>query len=192
MQLWTLKARLAKGRPFEAQFDIYLMAMDVILAAAFALDESRSVVRMQLEHLEAHQSSVPDVGDDKDAAVVLPQRAVPDEMDALTRLTESLSIPMRSPLPRLAHWLWRQRPSSRRSFALKEQLIETEIAASLQRLFGNGGHGEAPSLEKGGKRCAMDDMLMRERSLAAKQGRKPDYYSQTIKDEVSRSTAATL
>lgn len=88
LQLWSLKAKLAKGHPFSVFKDIHHAALDAIWATAFGSDVGTT--KSQTGCL----ASLPDTGVDlpvnKDSPVELPKAPTPAVFNAI--LVCSLSI----------------------------------------------------------------------------------------------------
>ncbi|KAF4974090.1 hypothetical protein FZEAL_8963 [Fusarium zealandicum] len=169
MSLWDRKLHLAKGRPFDASRDIHHTALDIIMAASFGLDSSRSQLSKQLSQLEIRTS--PGDTDEKFEFKDVPLR---EELRFFTVLVDSIGIAVKSPIPRIHHFLYRNlSPKMRRARAGRDKLRNQEIANSVER-------------KKSGRpqRCALDNMLAREDAMAQKEGRDPNYYSETIMDEL--------
>ena len=170
VDLWDAKARLSNGRPFDVGKDIHNAALDIVMAASFGLGLEHSQIAKQIRELESTSSPG---GQDK----VFEFKHVPidEEIGAFTILADSIAVAVRSPLPRLGHFLYRNlSPMMRRAAAGRDRLRNREIAKSVERR--NSGHPQ---------RCAMDNMLAREDVIAEKEGRKPNYYSDVILSEVS-------
>lgn len=97
-----------------------------------------------------------------------------EEQSCFTTLADSVGLSMRSPLPTIHHFLYRNLwPKMRRARAGRDRLRDHEIAKSIERR--ESGQPQ---------RCALDNMLAREDAIAEKEGRKPNYRSQTIMSEV--------
>ncbi|KAH7234425.1 cytochrome P450 [Fusarium solani] len=169
VDLWNNKARLSNGRPFNASEDIHNAALDIVMAASFGVGLEQSQIAKQTRELEG--ASSPGGRDD-----VFEFKHVPldEELRCFTTLTDSILVAVRSPLPRLSHFLYRNlSPTMRRAAAGRDRLRNREIAKSVERR--RSGNPE---------RCALDNMLAREDVIAEKEGRKPNYYSQVILDEL--------
>ncbi|EEU37408.1 uncharacterized protein NECHADRAFT_51378 [Fusarium vanettenii 77-13-4] len=169
VDLWNSKARFSNGRPFDVGKDIHNAALDIVMAASFGLGLEHSQVAKQIRELES--ASSPGGQDD-----VFEFKHVPidDEIGAFTILADSIAVAVRSPLPRLGHFLYRNlSPMMRRAAAGRDRLRNREIAKSVERR-----ESEHP------QRCALDNMLAREDVIAEKEGRKPNYYSQVILSEL--------
>jgi hypothetical protein len=139
------------------------------MAASFGVGLEQSQIAKQTRELEG--ASSPGGRDD-----VFEFKHVPldEELRCFTTLTDSILVAVRSPLPRLSHFLYRNlSPTMRRAAAGRDRLRNREIAKSVERR--RSGNPE---------RCALDNMLAREDVIAEKEGRKPNYYSQVILDEV--------
>ncbi|UPK95342.1 hypothetical protein LCI18_006277 [Fusarium solani-melongenae] len=169
VDLWSNKARLSNGRPFDTAEDIHNAALDIIMAVSFGLGLEQSQIAKQTRELEG--ASSPGGRDD-----VFEFKHVPldEELGFFTILADSILVAVRSPLPRLGHFLYRNlSPMMRRAAAGRDRLRNREIAKSVERR--RSGHPE---------RCALDNMLAREDAIAEKEGRKPNYYSQVIQSEL--------
>ncbi|KAF5001394.1 hypothetical protein FDECE_10957 [Fusarium decemcellulare] len=169
IELWSRKLALSNGRPFEAADDIHNAALDIIMVASFGLDSDQTQLVKQLSHLKS--KNTPGGDDDEFEFEPVP---LDEELRSFTILADSISIAIRSPSPRIHHFLYRNLSSKmRRATAGRDALRNREVAKSVERR--RSGHPE---------RCALDNMLAREDVIADKEGRKPDYYSQTIMSEV--------
>ncbi|KAM0425749.1 hypothetical protein ACHAPT_008997 [Fusarium lateritium] len=169
VDLWTAKLRLCDGRPFDASEDIHNAALDIIMAASFGLDPEQSQIAKQIRELEGEASP----GGDGD---VFEFKHVPldEELRCFTTLAASIAVAVRSPLPRFHHFLYRNiSPTMRKAAAGRDKLRNREVTKSVERKRS----GQA-------QRCALDNMLAREDVIAEKEGRKPNYYSETIMSEL--------
>ncbi|KAK1954542.1 cytochrome P450 monooxygenase [Colletotrichum sublineola] len=172
VELWKQKSRISNGRPFEAAKDIHNVALDVILSAAFNPDPTRNITARQVAHFESIPSP-PTTSGDQDVPMKLENLAPDSLVKALNILGEVAGSLLASSFPRLQTWYAMRQQST------KEALVERTIMET--RELGNA----VKRIEAGlPPRCAMDQMLIRERSIAQKEGRSPDYYSDTIKDEL--------
>jgi hypothetical protein len=173
LELWSTKTQLAKGHPFPAEKDIFHGTLDVIVAATFGLNPEESMLQMQTQFLDSSNEII--VPEDIDKPVEFPETQPPLYFEAILTLTESLETSIKSPYPRFHYWCLQQLPYMRRAFKIKEKMISAEIQKAVQRL-------QSDDLVQ---RCAVDDVLRRERALAGKEERQPLYQSREIKDEVS-------
>lgn len=176
LDLWRQKMALAEGRPFEASDDIHNTALDVVLGASFGFGEDKFHVPRKLDQLKAknHSAGTSDASDEK--VFEFEDLELSEELQSFTILIDSLAATQSSPLPRLHHFVLRTfSPKLRRAAKVRQRQRDEEVANSLERRRA----GEP-------QRCAMDQLLAREDAIAAKEGREPDYHSQTITSEVRR------
>lgn len=167
-----MKMKLASGRPFRADRDVYYAALDFIFAATFGLNYKTNAMETQKRFL----LSTPDIKipDSVNEVVEFPVTDRPPVIDAIVTLSESVEVPMKSSIPRLHHALLRQLPYMRKAREEKEDLITAEIEQRISRL------------ESGDmiNRTALDDILQRELKAAKKEGRTPNLKSRAIYDEL--------
>ncbi|KAM5349817.1 hypothetical protein ACJ41O_006322 [Fusarium nematophilum] len=173
IDLWRRKLSMSGGRPFEGSEDIHNAALDIIMAASFGLDADQAQLAKQISCLEVKSSSTSYAANQEDE-VEFVEVPLGQELESFTVLADSVSLAVRSPIPRIHHFLYRNlSPTMRRAREGRDRLRNREIAKSVERR--RSGHPE---------RCALDNMLAREDSMAEKEGRKPNYYSQTIMSEL--------
>jgi hypothetical protein len=172
VELWKLKAQLAKGHAFGASRDIYSGALDFIFAATFGLDVRDSTTGAQLDLLKDTKFAPDSLDDNK--PVDFPVAARPPVFEAILTLTESLETTVKSPFPKLHHWFLRQLPYMRRARAVKEEFITKELEKAVKG-FESGKDAHS----------ALEDILHRELVAAKKEDRVPNYKSRAIYDEVT-------
>ncbi|RYP07819.1 hypothetical protein DL764_002274 [Monosporascus ibericus] len=173
MELWRVKAKLARGHPFEMTEDMANAAFDGIAGAVFSLDDVESIILAQIRLLSP-LGSVPVPENDDAAAVHFPKAPMPPIADAIITLTDSIAVAFRSPLSGWHHWLLSQTPRMRKAYAIKEHMITQHLESAAKRLL------ESP----GNITCLLDDLLQNELVAAAKEKRAPDYKSRAVYDEL--------
>jgi hypothetical protein len=173
LELWQTKLDLARGHPFAADDDIYNGALDAIFAATFGLNPKDSTLYSERQFILSKEGI--EVDSDPNKPVTFPHARHPPGFDAVLTLTESLEAAIKSPLPRLHHWVLRQLPYMKSAREAKERMIANEVESGINRLE-SGEHAD---------RCALDDILHRETAIAKKEGRPPAYRTRVIADEVS-------
>ncbi|KAK8070922.1 hypothetical protein PG997_011125 [Apiospora hydei] len=196
VDLWTQKSRLAQGRPFDALADLFDVAMDMINAAAFALDDDMSTTKAQLDFLSSSNNSSPaSSGDDNDndknawspvtsagphGGVQFPRPPELPDIAACHALAGHVGVLFNSLAPRLED-RWRMLTSARlrASVKRKDRMIARAIERSLERM-GRGGGGGKEAVPT----SALDHLLTREKAAAMKTGREPDFHSRKIYDEL--------
>ncbi|KAK4948290.1 hypothetical protein LTR10_012824 [Elasticomyces elasticus] len=174
LDLWRQKVRLAKGRPFDFKKDVYKAALDMIWAASFGA--SMGVTRSQLDHVcGIEQLEVPR---DIDAAMYIPATADPADFEAVMTLSDSTEIPMKSPMPRWHHWLaMKTTPVLVAARKAKDKMIKDRLNEAWRKF-------SSPETSDCDVRGACDLLVQREVMLAGKEGRLPEYDTQTIRDEL--------
>ncbi|KAK3356421.1 cytochrome P450 [Lasiosphaeria hispida] len=170
VKLWQLKCSLARDRPFVAHYDITYMALDTIFAAMFGHPEPDSITS---QRIQAVSRSSPKAPDGHDQPVAFPEAKIPHIFAAALTLANSVTDTQLSPAPRLTSWVLRKFPYMKKATAIKDEYIRDKVAESAQ-LIGTGNTDP---------RWALHSVLLRERDVAAKEGRQPDYFKRAIADE---------
>jgi cytochrome P450 len=171
IKMWELKCSMAEGRPFLAHHDITYMALDTIFMAMFGHPEADSNTTRRLQAVS--QLSDLKLPASADEPVEFPEGDIPDIFSAALTLANSVTDTQLSPAPRLTSWIIRKFPYMRKATAIKDQYIRDKVDESLRKI--NSGD-EDP-------RTALHSVLLRERDVAGKEGRKPDYFKRGIADE---------
>ncbi|KAK2040041.1 cytochrome P450 [Colletotrichum somersetense] len=181
--LWRDKARVADGRPFSAETDIYYAALDAVTAFVFGGGFPSSAIRPTVELVEALADD--DVarlraradGGGGSGPVDFPEGRCDEKLQATLDVATSIEKLQGSPIPRLKWWFLEKLPAMRRTFRIKETYVREEIAKALRRLQ-EVGNEESKALS------AVELVVLRERKLAENEGRQPDFFSETMVDEV--------
>lgn len=177
IKVWQLKCDLAQGRPFAAHHDITFLALDSIFASSFGLPEAESNTIQRLELIQNWKPSPPLAVPDKDnihEPVPFPEEAnVPEVFSAVLTLANSVTDTQLSPAPRLTSWVIRKFPYMRKATAIKDAYIRNKTEECISLI-------EAGDTQP---RSALHSVLLRERDLAAKEGRPPAYRRRGIADE---------
>ncbi|KAH4990559.1 hypothetical protein HBI76_062460 [Parastagonospora nodorum] len=169
VKVWRQKCDLAQGRPFHAHGDITYSALDAIFGSSFGLAEEESITVRRLEALVANP---PDVPSDTNEPVPFPDGEIPPVFRAVLTLGESGSLTQLSPFPVFTSWIVQSLPYMRRATATKNAYISSKIDECM------------PHMSSTKPRSALHSVLLREKEIAAKQGRAPRYYSRAISDEL--------
>ncbi|KAI8627167.1 cytochrome P450, partial [Xylariaceae sp. FL1651] len=173
VDLWSLKAKLGEGRPFNARKDIFDAAMDIINAVAFGLEDDQSVVKSQLNALLSRRDLPLPLS--ADGTVVFPDLPELPTIATIQAVSNHLGDQLNSLFPRLSHrYQMLTSPTLAKDFAQKDQFLRNEIEKAVMRLR----KGE------GGTRSAMDHILQREMNAAEKANRQPVFHSSRIYDEL--------
>ncbi|KAF4443401.1 hypothetical protein F53441_11450 [Fusarium austroafricanum] len=169
LKLWERKRQLSDGRPFDIAQDIHNAALDIILSASFGIESGQGQIGKEIEQLKSKT-----VSGGEDDPFEFEDVPLDDEQSCFTILADSVSLAIRSPAPVFHHFLYRNLSSKmRRARKGRDSLRDREIAKSIERR--RLGQPD---------RCALDNMLAREDIIAEKEGRKPNYRSQTIMSEL--------
>lgn len=182
IELWQLKCDLAHGRPFSAHGDITSAALDSIFASSFGLLESESNTYQRIQRLkQCNIDFLMSAAGGKrlvDTPVPFPEDAeVPEVFSAIITLSNLLMDTQLSPAPRLTSWVLRQFPHIRKATAIKDAYIRDKTEACIALIEpGDTTRDQRP-------RSALHSVLLRERDVAAKEGRQPAYRRRGIADE---------
>jgi hypothetical protein len=169
--LFEKKVDMSSGLPFDASEDIHQATLDTIMAVSFGLGDETSQISKKIDSL-APKSQTPHM--DKFKFEFEPTDLDP-ELRAFTVLADSLAIAIESPAPGIHHYMYRNlSPTMRQAAASRDRIRARETKKSIER-----------KLAGRPLRCALDQVLAREDAIAEREGRKPDYNSRIIFDEVS-------
>ena len=106
-----------------------MWALGLTMAVAFRFSEADTMMNKQIQSLQrtpiSPQSSEP---------VEFHMVPLSPELNACIYLANSVGVAFRSPVPRLAHWLYWSTPHSREQLRIKRELIRCNIDQSLERL----------------------------------------------------------
>ncbi|KAF2761845.1 cytochrome P450 [Pseudovirgaria hyperparasitica] len=191
VKLWTIKERLAGGRPFRATDDIFHATFDAVNSFSFGEQFQHSSTRPHIELLEKEEPERIQEGQDINAPVEFPKAHIDPSLDAMLELSEIMEAVKNAPSPSL-QWRWTKLTRSfRQHTALKDACLRTEISKAVLRAQRRDERGtpagheekvEEPSTST--IRSGIDVIIDRETRVAAKEQRAPDYTSQPIMDEL--------
>ncbi|CRK41158.1 hypothetical protein BN1723_015860 [Verticillium longisporum] len=178
LDLWEQKAAVADGRLFNANTDVHHAALDMIMGASFGFEKHQSQLQVKLDSLQREKASLPEPkaagGGGDDEILEFNDPSMLQELQACKTIADSIGVNLKSTVPVFNAWFYRNIvPSMRGALKTYRSMARREISKSLERL--HAGHPD---------RSAMDQLLAREDVLAKKEGRKPDYYSEVIMDEL--------
>ena len=178
VDLWRLKAELADGKAFAAARDIHFCALDAIFDAAFGTDDGLEVLRTNSKHIEGLQKSsmVPEL----DGSVSFSAPPAPEIAQSIMDLDEATEYALKSMMPGPTWKFMHYVPWFRRDWERKEALLRTSIEKSRDRI-------ERKITAEHHQRCALDNMVARELSMASKAGREPEFHNRAFYDEVSHT-----
>jgi len=183
VQLWSVKARIAGERPFAANQDVYNFALDAVTAFAFGQKFEHSAVQPALDALRAlnkdEQKRLQASGGGDDP-VAFQRPPLPELLGAIIELTETVMELHGNPLPALTWAYVMRKPRVARANRLKEEHIRSQLRTAVARLKDANADSDVELVSS----SAVEHMVAREKSLAAKADRTPDYLSRVMIDEV--------
>lgn len=193
LQLWSKKASLAKGKPFQADKDLVRSVVDLILLATFGQPGRTDLVKAQYEHLAASppSSAVSPSG----SAVTFPEAEEPPTYKAIRTYVDSIQIGMSSPAPKqhmkfaLSYY-----PSLVAARKHTNKFLAALLEAAWKKYYGKGGSANVDDVTS-----AAELIVQREVHLAKKAGRTINEHDVAFRDELigfylagHDSTATTL
>jgi cytochrome P450 len=193
VKVWKRKCEVANGRPFEAHGDVTYAALDAIFASSFGLDEGESITIRRLDAIKEYQ---PVSHEDVDEPVVFPSGKIPDIFSAVLTLANSVTDTQLSPFPVLTSWILRKLPYMKRATALKDTYIRAKVEQSIE-IIKSAQLIKSVHLVDSMPKSALHSVLLREKEVSEKEGRKPAYHGRAIADEffgfmlAGHDTAAT-
>lgn len=194
ISLWEAKVQLVGAQPFSAQDDIYMAALDAVHAFAFGEKFEHNATRSKLESLNGlgpeaianmqKTNSTKGVG----KAAEFPEIDLHPVITATLDLTTAVERLQGSPLMGLTWKLMELTPTMRLSKSIKDNHILRELQRAVDHLLVTLPDQEKQS-DSGDKRrpvrSAVDHMVQREKQMAEKENRAPQYFSQAMMIEVS-------
>ncbi|KAL6887425.1 cytochrome P450 [Trichoderma longibrachiatum] len=171
MKLWKMKCTIARGRPFSAHHDVTFAALDSIFASSFGLLEDETSTIQRIKALDGFKPVLPDGVDEP---LAFPEGHTPDIFSAVLTLANSVTDTQLSPAPVLTSWVIRKFPYMRRAKSIKDKYIRGKVEESVRLIE------KDPNIRP---KSALHSVLLRERDVATKEGRQPDYRKGAIADE---------
>ncbi|GKT41569.1 cytochrome P450 monooxygenase TRI13 [Colletotrichum spaethianum] len=173
INLWKVKAVMAKGLPFDAAEDLEGFTYDIMMTAAFGIAEQKSHTLDRLRTIQKAET-VEVQGNASVQIAKFPHTDKPELLAALNTLNAKVNGSLRSTIPRTFHAVNNFRPSVRRAFKSKRTIIQSHIDRSVKKLSRSGLKEEFAS--------AVDYVVSRERFAAESAGRPPAFNSLRMND----------
>ncbi|KAL2851110.1 cytochrome P450 [Aspergillus pseudoustus] len=186
VDVWKEKGKLAKERPWSAQRDLYLLALSGVAAFTFGgqfeegLEKEVGVGREEPSE-RSEGEGMPD-GEDSDQPVEFPEQDIPDIFRASLEITRTMGELRGSLMPRVKWEIVRRRERLKWARTVMADTVNREIAKAVEKL--DRSREATPE-------CAVEHMVAHERNLAMKEGRRPDYFSPVMVDEITGFMIAT-
>lgn len=173
VDLWARKSILAENRPFEVSTDFFRGALDAVFAFTFGSNFRLSATERQLKYLT--RTNRLDLPTNVDDIAIIPVRDEEEETEAILTFASAVDKLLTNPFPAIKYALIKLSPSWKKKMEIKNRIIHDAISDSLRRL---------KSEENFHVQSAIDHIIHRETTIAAKSTRAPEYFSGSIQDEV--------
>ncbi|KAJ5217448.1 cytochrome P450 [Penicillium chermesinum] len=182
--LWQLKEKLAEGDTFSAKEDIDHVALDGILAFIFGEKLNISATRAQIETLQRCELRL-DIGRSlEEKYTSFPHGCLHEFLQAASQGTAVIEQIINSPMPNWTFWWMKKTGSYKDTMCTKDVYVRKQVRESVARMY-SSEPGEASQI-----RSAVDHIVRRERMLAEKQDRQPDFDGQQLIDEIFGNVVA--
>ncbi|KAL5042262.1 hypothetical protein BDW71DRAFT_217112 [Aspergillus fruticulosus] len=175
VELWREKSRLAGGRLWSAKRDVYLLALEGIVAFTFGGGFGGVASREKVGDLRVQSGGV------GDEPVVFSEGRADAVLEATLEITKTMGELKGSLLPRVKWEIVRRSKSLRDAMIVMEENVQRELTKAVTKM-----HGKRKAVVM----SAVEHMVAHERDLADKEGRKPDYFSRVMVDEIAGFTIA--
>ena len=178
IKVWQAKCDMAMGQPFSAHHDIPYAALDAIFASSFGLPESDGITTQRLEAVLEHTPRLA-IPDDVIEIIKFPEGTIPNIFAAVLTIQDPATITQMSPAPVFASWVLRKLPKMMNAIAIKDGYVRHKVAQSVVLIE------EAKAMPEEQQQPSIDLhlVLLREREVAEKEVRQPDYFRRAIADE---------
>ncbi|OHW97284.1 cytochrome p450 [Colletotrichum incanum] len=180
VDLWKTKARIADGRPFSAEQDIYFTALDAVLDFGFSDSYPHRALKPQLELLRALEDQPVQPArnllvDPIEFAVVQPHESI----QAILAAGDTIQDIADSGFVRLAWWWKGLQPRERKFVKMRAEFAKEQAALAINKL-----NKDTDEENESWVKSAVELVIQRERKFARKEGRDPVYWSPVMKDEL--------
>ncbi|XWW96281.1 hypothetical protein V2A60_004254 [Cordyceps javanica] len=184
VQLWQLKETLSASDTFSAKEDIDHIALDGILAFIFGEKLSISATRAQTETLQLCEPRL-DVGRAfGERHTRFPRGCLHGFLQAASQGTTVIEQIINSPLPEWTFWWMKKTQAYKDTMSTKDVYVREQVRESVARMY------SPDPCEAAQVHSAVDHIVRRERKIAEKQGRLPDFDSQQLIDEIFGNVVA--
>lgn len=180
VRLWEFKAEIAQGRPFAAAADIYNTALDAVHGFAYGQGFKHRAIQPTLDYLERSVQMTTEKLKSTgglDDPVDFPIQDSDEVIKSAVTITSTFADVQTSPIAYLKWPVLMKMPKLVKAKKIRDDSIRREIQAAVEK---TRAHADPSTV-----RSAVDHMVRRERTLADKEGRAPDFFSTTMFDEVS-------
>lgn len=182
VELWGHKARLADGKAFAASEDLRRVTSDSVMSFCFGQRFQDTATGPAIDALRGRKVAV-DIrtGDASEQPVDFPLTPLSPVLKALDTLFGLIGKIHGSPKPSLTWAYLLQKPQNAHAAQLRDAYISGELKYAVDQLNDSSGDDSGKS--------AVHHMVLREKLLAEKEGREPQYLSKVMRDEVGNPFA---
>ncbi|KAK1948754.1 cytochrome P450 [Colletotrichum sublineola] len=180
VDLWSAKARLARGRAFPADQDFYHAALDAVLDFGFGDSYPHRSLTPQIELLTAHETKLAQktIQAEEDT-MEFPIAQSHESIKAILAAGDLIQGIAESGFVKVAWWWKKLQPREKKFMDQRAQFVKEQTYYAIEKLQKNNDE-DSESWAK----CAVDLIIQRERKFAKKEGREPVYWSSVMKDEL--------
>ncbi|KAL1839667.1 hypothetical protein VTJ49DRAFT_1277 [Mycothermus thermophilus] len=184
VKLWQVKAKIASGRPFDADRDIYYAALDSVLEFSFGPSFAPRATKPQLDATlnlsQEEAQKLQGTGSDVNTPVNFIDAPLDETVHAILAAGEVIEPLTASPFPRLTLLFKKLFDKDFvKIWTAKDRFLKEQVEIAVDRLH---KHGEGN--DESWVKSAVDHVMQRERIFAAKEGRQPVYWTPIIRDEI--------
>lgn len=179
VQLWGKKALLAAGRPFNAENDLFHATLDSVMVFTFGNQYPHRALRPKLKALAALSANDIKGGESMDKPVVFPHCEIAEELENIIKFVDRAEAVQAMGLQEKGWWFESRTSRYKALKKSKDDCIRREVTKALERMK---DLDEVTATESA--RHGVDLIVNRERIMASKENRKPDYFSEFIRGEV--------
>jgi cytochrome P450 len=174
LDLWRERARLARGRPFQAEQDISRGTVDSILSATFGFEVGS--IKSQVKILSKINKIA--LSTNVDVPATFPTASDPQEFTSISKLVDCVEIALNSPIPK-QHLTFALKffPSLVSARKYKDKMIGDRIQTAWKKFCDNADQDDKV-------KSAVDLLVQREVQIAKKENRAVIYDTQAIRDEL--------
>ncbi|KAI9146951.1 Cytochrome P450 monooxygenase TRI13 [Paramyrothecium foliicola] len=180
LSLWKMKAQIARGRPFNAELDIFYAALDAVFDFGFGdavemralTPQIENVARLDAAYLQASSNDV----DEK--ALEFPCAPVDPSFEAMLKAVDNITPIASSGFPSIAWWFIGWKPSVRKNRALIDKFLKDQLTKAAERVNVEGAYASDDHV-----RSAVELMMQREATSAKKEGRESVFWNRAMRDE---------
>jgi hypothetical protein len=176
---WDKKVRLANDRPFDCNDDLDHFALDGMMSFVFDEEYRHAGLLPQNEATGKMEPSSIKIGRNGEAK--FPHVQLNKFAAAMYGTVDAINATTAAFWPRLGQYYVRRQPAFHKAITTRREVIEQQVQAALKRFEATGK-----------PETAIEFMLFREKKVAEKQGRKPDYANTILRDEVGLTISPSI